>query len=279
MGEESFSAAGYAGRENKSVLSGKMIGEGKVSLEYWQKRVNLGDTLAPVICEWMLSRHNAVQTHGRPEGEGPAHLMTVGSILNMGDFDATVWGSGVLSFSVLKEVYDKSRYRKLDIRAVRGPVTRAILENAGYDVPEVCGDPGILMPMIYKPAGKEPAVPYTIIPHYLDIDKCISGGYEYLDIRTTDYRSFIDRIAASRVVISSSLHGIILAEAYGVPAVLMNYNFIDLLKYYDYYFSTGRRTVKVASGIEEALETNPMPLPELSQMQKNLLNSFPYDLF
>ena len=109
--------------------------------------------------------------------------------------------------------------------------------------------------------------------------KCVSEGYEYVDILTADYRSFIDRIVKSGRVISSSLHGIILAEAYGVPAVLLNYQEIDLLKYYDYYYSTGRRNVKVASSIKEALETEPMELPDLSDMQKNLLDSFPYDLF
>ena len=83
----------------------------------------------------------------------------------------------------------------------------------------------------------------------------------------------------SRLIISSSLHGIILAEAYGIPAVLLNNNDIDLLKYYDYYFSTGRKSVKVASSIEEALNKGPMPLPDLSEMQKGLIESFPYDLF
>lgn len=264
---------------NRRILAGKEYAEGRVFLEYWIKRVNLGDSLAPAICEWMLDRGKPAPSECALAADVPVHLLTVGSIVNMGGFDAAVWGSGVLSIGVLREIYEKSRYRKLDIRAVRGPLTRSILENAGYEVPEVYGDPGILMPLIYQPERKEPSVPYTIIPHYLDIEKCISQGYEYLDIRTADYRSFIDRIVRSRMVVSSSLHGIILSEAYGVPAVLLNYDFIDLLKYYDYYFSTGRRSVKVASSIEEALQTEPMSLPDLAEMQKNLMSSFPYDLF
>lgn len=269
----------FAEERNQTTLTGKEIEAGRVNLEYWTKRVNLGDTLAPVIYTWMLERCGDGKLDGRAADGRTIHLMTVGSIVNMGEFDAAVWGSGVLSFGILKEVYEKSAFRRLDIRAVRGPITRAILENAGYHVPELYGDPGVLMPLIHQAKHREPDIPYTIIPHYLDVGKCVSEGYEYVDILTADYRSFIDRIVKSGRVISSSLHGIILAEAYGVPAVLLNYQEIDLLKYYDYYYSTGRRNVKVASSIKEALETEPMELPDLSDMQKNLLDSFPYDLF
>lgn len=267
------------GNRNLTTLTGEEIKAGRVALEYWTKRTNLGDSLAPVIYQWMLKRTQTAAPDGRSADGGTVHLMTVGSIVNMGEFDAAVWGSGVLSFGVLKEIYEKSVYRKLDIRAVRGPITRAVLENAGYHVPKLYGDPGILMPLIYPAECKKPAAPYTVIPHYLDVGNCVSEGYEYVDILTSDYPAVIDRIVNSRRVISSSLHGIILAEAYGVPAVLLNYHKIDLLKYYDYYYSTGRRNVKIASSIREALETEPMELPELSEMQRRLLDSFPYDLF
>lgn len=264
---------------NKYTLTGEKAIEGQITLEYWSKKTNLGDALALVIYEWMLKQHfNFEQDSALSKGE-ITHLMTVGSILNMGNFDATVWGSGILSVGVLKEIYNKAQYRRLDIRAVRGPITRAILEDAGYTVPEIYGDPGILMPFVYKPDHIKETIPYLIIPHYSQIEQFLSRGYKCLDIRTTDYKLFIDQMKKSRLIISSSLHGIILAEAYGIPAVLLNNNDIDLLKYYDYYFSTERKSVKVASSIEEALNIGPMPLPDLSEMQKGLIESFPYDLF
>lgn len=264
---------------NRYTLTGEIVRENHVTLEYWNKKTNLGDALALIIYEWMLKRHYNYEQVNILSSQKKVHLMTIGSILNMGNFDATVWGSGILSGRVLKEIYKKAQYRKLDIRAVRGPITKTLLEGAGYIVPDVYGDPGVLMPFVYKANKIEQTIPYMIIPHYSHIEYYISYGYECLDIRTTDYKYFINQIQRSKLIISSSLHGIILAEAYGIPAILLNKDDIDLLKYFDYYFSTGRKSIKVASSIEEALEIGPMPLPDLSKMQKDLIDSFPYDLF
>lgn len=98
---------------------------------------------------------------------------------------------------------------------------------------------------------------------------------------TTDYGSFIDQITQCELVISSSLHGIILAESYGIPAVLFLPPALDntLFKYQDYYYSTGRHSFPVATTIEEALKTKPCELPSLEKMQDKLLEVFPYDLW
>lgn len=77
----------------------------------------------------------------------------------------------------------------------------------------------------------------------------------------------------------SSLHGIILAEAYGVPAVFLAGKDFGLFKYIDYYMGTGRDIMVYARSIEEALAITPMPLPELNDMQKALLNVFPRDMW
>ncbi|MBE6782684.1 MAG: polysaccharide pyruvyl transferase family protein [Ruminococcaceae bacterium] len=65
---------------------------------------------------------------------------------------------------------------------------------------------------------------------------------------------FVEEIKSSEKVISSSLHGIILAETYGVPAVFLNTGgYVDnaLIKYYDWYYSTNRWNVKMARTIED----------------------------
>ncbi|MDO4556419.1 MAG: hypothetical protein Q4B70_14965, partial [Lachnospiraceae bacterium] len=52
-----------------------------------------------------------------------------------------------------------------------------------------------------------------------------------------------------------------------------------LIKYYDWYYSTNRWSVKMARTIEEAMAMEPMDLPDLTEMRRNLIQAFPYDLW
>lgn len=114
------------------------------------------------------------------------------------------------------------------------------------------GDPALLMPLFYDPRDTlQPSVDLCMIPHVHDYSASpatkrhmhrlgIVQEYERafpfygyvtskvqvktggtirvtaLDIRNTEPRAFIDHLVQCRFVVSSSLHGIILAEAYGV---------------------------------------------------------------
>ena len=82
------------------------------------------------------------------------------------------------------------------------------------------------------------------------------------------------------MVYSSSLHGIILAESYGIPAVFFRgvSSVVDF-KYKDYYASTRRYDVPMAGSLAEAFGTSPPKLPDLNKLQKGLIDSFPYDLW
>lgn len=266
---------------NKFTREGNKALKGKVNLEYYSDAVNLGDYLSLVICQYMLSRRGVSFSSDSVDGK-TKHLLAVGSILGgSGDFDATVWGSGVRCFSSVRGLTKKSLYQKLDVRAVRGPLTRDALMQCGYECPQVYGDPAVLLPMIYqpRPVKKQGTV---LITHYLTAQKLYQDldGITLLDIQTKDYRGFIDKIASAERVISSSLHGIILAETYGAPAVFLRKGIeSETLKFYDWYFSTRRYDVKVAMTLEEAVRIIPMPLPDLAELQEGLLRSFPYDMW
>ena len=91
-----------------------------------------------------------------------------------------------------------------------------------------------------------------------------------------DWMAVIDKIVMTKLVICSSLHGIILAESYGVPAILLNDYGMNLFKYEDYYYSTGRFDFPVAKTVEEALKLAPPPLPDFTEMRESLVSSFPY---
>ena len=103
-----------------------------------------------------------------------------------------------------------------------------------------------------------------------------------VSMRTNDYKSVIDRIVSSDCVVSSSLHGIILAEAYGIPAVFFQDREDALnFKYADWYESTGRLMPKPETDVFRAIEVamKKREIPQLDKMQNALLQSFPYDLW
>ena len=136
---------------NRKTLDGRKADRNKVNLEYWNFNENLGDLLAPVVTQWMLHRLGLDLYR---EAAKPCHLMTIGSVLGLGVFDAVIWGSGVNSFAHVGRVTTQKGYRKLDIRAVRGPVTAQVLRENGYTCPQIYGDPAILLPLIYAVAYK-----------------------------------------------------------------------------------------------------------------------------
>lgn len=240
---------------------------------------NLGDSLGEVIIRYLLAKKGIV--FDKPVSR-TKHLYCVGTNIQGAWQSATIWGSGIyppLTWAH-KLVWKLSR-RKLDVRAVRGPLTKQILEGLGFSCPNIFGDPAILMPMIYNPC-KEKKYKYIVIPQFIkEKDFREKHPNEHMvSMNTNDYKAVIDEIVSSEMIITSSLHGIILAESYGVPAVFFRGlpQWKDF-KYYDYYYSTGRKDIKIAESFEEALTMKPLPLPDLSKMRQDLLDSFPYNLW
>lgn len=235
---------------------------------------NVGDLLSVPIFEYML---NYYQLDGEKELSKIKHLFGVGSILFFGPQDATVWGSGVIKSGFQ---WFHPRY---DIRLVRGPETRKLLLSMGYHLPELYGDPAVIMPLIYQPASTVKRYGCGIILHKnsrLSIDLA-PEQYHPIEIVVDDYRKVIDEIVQCKKIITTALHGIILAETYRVPAILVRDDRSDfnLFKYNDYYHSTGRFGYPVAGSFQEAMEMTPPPLPELEQLRQNVIRTFPVDLW
>ena len=248
---------------------------------YNEKPYNLGDSLGKVIVTFLLNQKGIdIDAHISRK----KHLFTIGSNIIGGEEkqnyqNATIWGSGILlDPSVSMRLLQKLSRRKLDIRAVRGPKTKKALEDMGFHCPPIFGDPAILMPLFFHP-DIEKKRKFAIIPQFYHECKFREEHPEAYCI-TDDYQSVISEILASEIIYTSSLHGIILAEAYGIPAVFFrglgkNIDF----KYLDYYYSTGRTNIKIAESLEEAMHMEPLPVPDFSKMQQGLLDTFPYDLW
>lgn len=261
---------------NLQTLGSDTPKQGCVTLEYYQGEVNIGDQLAPVIFEWMMKRLGLTN-----RCKGIKHLNTVGSLIGLKKYDAVIWGSGILTMGFAKSIFKYGKMIKYDVRAVRGPITHEILTLTGHASPGVFGDPGVLMPLIYQPTGIEKCYDVSIIHHFFAVRfPDDDDSLHKISVATDDYRFFIDEILKSRLVLSSSLHGIILAEAYGVPAIFLCEGMdASMLKFMDWYHSTGRTEIKIAHSIQEALTMEPMPLPELASMQQELIDAFPRDIF
>ncbi len=265
-------------RKNRYILGDRdrPAQQGQVNVDWWllsELGVNLGDALSPVVVGEMLSRHGIAADE--PVGR-TAFLAAVGSVLGMGFNDSVVWGSGLLDVRAPKLL--RPRVKRLDIRAVRGPRTASELRARGYDCPNVFGDPAVLLPLFYQPqdAGVRRDVLYA--SHIRD--RALFPA-EAFSLQTDDYRAYVDAVVASELVVTSSLHAIIIAECYGVPAVLVSSERLGFssFKFEDWYLSTGRSSFPVAASVEEAATLDPPSLPEVGPLQEALIESFPYDMW
>ena len=186
----------------------------------------------------------------------------------------TVWGAGVNGKSM-----DVGAAPDLDVRAVRGPATRALLEAAGMSVPEIYGDPALLWPLYwprssYLDGSDGVKSEVSIVPNFHD--RAHLTGDNVIDPIGRPH-DIIGRIARSAFVCGSSLHGIVLAEAFGIPARLILSQSEPAFKYDDYYAGTGRPDYSAASTVDEALAMGGERPPVFDA--DKLLAAFPRDLY
>jgi predicted GH43/DUF377 family glycosyl hydrolase/glycosyltransferase involved in cell wall biosynthesis len=235
---------------------------------------NVGDIASKLFVE-MLSGVEC-----RPPRKNERKLLSIGSILQNAAEGDVVWGSGIKGTA---EGF-KHPVRELEVHAVRGPLTVDFLRRQGIAVPQIkeLFDPGCLIPHLY--AEELRAVSprqrnLCVIPHYKDhlfLEQQhpeLADSFLSVDAMPLD---FVKDMLGVELVVSSSLHGIIFAEALGIPALwLAPVNGEDELKYYDYYYGTGRYHVKRFSTIGAALRAEPMALPKFRF--EDYLRTFPQD--
>lgn len=179
------------------------------------------------------------------------NYLCIGSTLNyLTTRQTVVWGAGVIDNTL------ELRERPACVHAVRGPLTREYLLSRGIDCPEIYGDPALLIPYFYKPTTlKQPKrFRLGIIPHYADWDSPVLMKIKvnYPDIDLIDITSYgdwtdlIDRICACDAVLSSSLHGLIVAESFGIANHWVTFSDRVLgngFKFRDFYASIGKSII------------------------------------
>lgn len=235
---------------------------------------NFGDELSPILVREVLRQHFSHKVRKLHPRRG-RKLFAIGSILHFAKSGDFVWGSGVNG----KVADEAHTFTSLDVRAVRGPLTRDYLLSRGIPCPPIYGDPALLLPrfMPAKSLPRRSPKDYIVIPNYNDLPLFV--GERNVVSPLNPLRHVLAEIVSSKLVIASSLHGVILAEAYGVPAVLLmpDGHGEHVFKYRDYYSGTGRLEFPIAESVAEALKIGRAEAPDFDG--DNLLKAFPLDFY
>jgi pyruvyltransferase len=180
---------------------------GNLAVWAWSEGVaNFGDELGPHLLSRLGYRVSRV------ESMADAGLLASGSLLEaaatQAELGTIVWGSGLMHGHPV----DVSG---LDVRAVRGHLTAQRL-----GVRAVTCDPGSLVPHLYdRPRVRRKGV--TVLRHYAD-----KRPYPWAD-RVIDASQPVDEVIAAigeaDRLASSSLHGLIVADAWGIPTMRLHH--------------------------------------------------------
>jgi hypothetical protein len=195
---------------------------------WWSKAPangNFGDILTPLILNHYGIAYSWVNVH-------QADAISTGSIIKFAKKGMTVLGSGAMR-----------QNDKLEPRAkylwVRGPLTRDIVLRDGGDCQELYGDPAMLLPRIFEKTGR-PRHKVGYFLHYVDLD--MEDRFPFVINPLEPVEKVLADIWQCERIVSSSLHGIIAAHAYGIPAAWVRLSDRlsgDDTKFHDHALSVG----------------------------------------
>ena len=178
--------------------------------------------------------------------------------------------------------------------AVRGELSERKIMIAGGSACGVYGDPALLLPLIYNPdVNKKHKT--GIVPHWLETDDFSADFHDchIIDLRTEDAEAVIEDILSCERVLSSSLHGLIVAHAYGIPALWVKRGYIDTdgFKFMDYFSSVGIEPYNGFDNLSDILNSEDgveslfiresskvLPLRSLKEIRRRLLDAAPFPL-
>lgn len=206
---------------------------------------NLGDALSPVI----VSALSGLPTAYHRFESNTERLACVGTIGHK-FVGGTVhyWGTGFNPARGRRDkpgLYEVPPGTTLKIHALRGPGSAHRLKKLGIDVPAIYGDPVWFLPSIF-PAATEKRYELGVVVHISELQEARA----YADVRSSIRRyrippsmegrvrffntfvrpnsieaiaNLIDAITACKCIVSTSLHGLVIAETYGIPCAYLHY--------------------------------------------------------
>lgn len=258
-----------------------------LGLFWWNDEPNFGDTLSREVTRYVSGREVEWAS------AQACDLFGVGSILTFArrahnngpraGGTPWVWGSGCIGPMRVDFV------KNVRFASLRGPLSASILK---LKVPSY-GDAGLLAP---EALGDKPRKTQKIglVIHHKILDKFWRDdmvpdvkGAKVIDVRNPDHMAVIREIASCKLVVSSSLHGLIVADAFGIPSIWLNpegNHGSSRFKFYDYANSIGRpmrHPVDVAD-LKAAIEAHDLgPLDYahgIEATRQDILAAFPEEL-
>lgn len=177
---------------------------------HWYRFPNFGDCLTKPLLE-----HFSMPCEFSPVSD--SDLFCIGSLLEWipEDYQGVILGQGFMHEESQRD------FSAVDCLLLRGPLTRERVTTK-QQIP--LGDPGLLVSEVF-PDHDQRTYPFGIIPHYLDksdeklqllLDR-LGDNICLIDVQA-DPGTVCHQICQCEYILSSSLHGIIAAHAYGIPA-------------------------------------------------------------
>ena len=177
----------------------------RIKSYWWKGRPNFGDRLAPLL---LAHFGNVISVWADRD---KAQVISVGSVLELvpSGWDGYIVGAGKLfqDRPIILPPRDK-------ILAIRGPLSAAWVQGS-YAI----GDPGLLADEMIALPPKEHDL--GVLPHWSDRKLARDPRFLLSDpliiSPATDPLTVIRQIGSCRQIVTSSLHGMIVADAFGIP--------------------------------------------------------------
>lgn len=262
-----------------------------VNVRYGRVRPhNWGDDINVFLIEQMTGKRVVIKNqsiyHNRCY-KGPVYSC-IGSIIGLYNVPNTIiWGSGIISET--KAV----RTMPTQILSVRGEKTREQLKKIGIECPQKYGDPALLTSRYYQGNPLKKRYKIGIIPHYIDFRNPHIASFvaahkeEVLLIDMANYNKWTDipdQIVSCDSIISSSLHGLIIADSYSIPNIWVSFSNQLIggdFKFLDYFSSVKRIENKLQISSLQDLEEiykNPPTSNDVTIDYNSLYSSAPFKL-
>lgn len=213
-------------------------------LFWYDKEPNFGDAISATIVSHVAARDVVWAGHGKCE------MYALGSLMKMVANNQKaprekggkpfLWGTGAMS-----GISDLGFEKFIRVALLRGPITAALMQRDD----RAFGDTGLLIadalgevPARHDVIGLIPHMHFADDPRFTQI-AAQNPHIKLIDVRDPDAHKVVREIASCSHIISQSLHGLVTADAYGIPNTWLDPQGIHggaMLKFFDYAAGIGR---------------------------------------